>query len=55
MSDEVSMPIFVCCICLGNKDYKPKDGRLTVINGRMLCVDHTTYAGSAWTPNVLVW
>jgi hypothetical protein len=41
----ISEPLFVCCICLEKKNFKPEDGRLTVINGRMLCVDHAIYTG----------
>jgi len=41
----ISEPLFVCCLCLENKNFKPEDGRLTVINGRMLCVDHAIYTG----------
>ena len=38
-------PLFVCCLCLEHKSSKSEDGRLTVINGMMLCVDHANYIG----------
>lgn len=38
-------PLFVCCLCLEHKSFKSEDGRLTVINGMMLCVDHAIYIG----------